>query len=88
MVKKFSGIPSKSVDRESWVNGGGIDPELKSSMTTAEPSPKEGKKFPHRISLDLDAATYRKLKRVAFDSDVPMNEVLREALEKHLQSVQ
>ena len=51
------------------------------------PEPKEddgkgkGKAYPHRISFDMDKAQYKRLKWASFDSDRPMNEILREAVE-------
>lgn len=45
---------------------------------------KVARKFPHRISFDMDTPQYKRLKRASFDSDRPMNEVLREAVEDWL----
>jgi hypothetical protein len=56
-----------------------------------EPAPKQktkgksaGGAFPHRISFDVDAPQYKRLKRAAFEEDRPMNEIIREAVEEWL----
>lgn len=54
---------------------------------SAEPANEErGKKYPHRISFDMDKAQYKRLKWEAFDSDRSMNEILREAVEEWMKA--
>lgn len=75
---------------DEWINEGGTDPELtveaKSPAPLEQPKPTDsddqGKKYPHRISFDMDKAQYKRLKFSAFDSDRSMNEILREAVEE------
>ena len=75
---------------DSWVVGGGIDPEIQ--ITTApiasapEPAQTQGKLYPHRISFDLSKEQYKRLKFASFELERPMNEVLRAAVETWLQS--
>ncbi len=47
-----------------------------------EQKKEQQKSYPHRISFDLDNSQYKKLKWASFDSDRPMNDILREALEE------
>jgi len=81
-VRKFNGIPAKnktlSVEADQWTQKGGLDPEL------TEPVTKDVKKYPHRLSLDLDTATYKRLKLKAFQEERSMNEVIRELIENNL----
>ncbi len=86
---------------DSWVNSGGIDPEIQSVVTpfvevaaipaaTAvepklEPDSSE-KQFPHRISFDMSKEQYKRLKLASFQLERPMNEILRDAIEACLQS--
>ena len=42
------------------------------------------RKYPHRISFDMETEQYKQLKRAAFEGDRPMNEILREAVDKWL----
>ena len=51
-----------------------------------EKKEENGKSYPHRISFDLDSSQYKKLKWASFDSDRPMNDILREALEEWMKS--
>lgn len=44
----------------------------------------KAKKYPHRVSFDMDTEQYKRLKRAAFESDRPMNELLRDAVDKYL----
>ena len=83
---------------DSWVSSGGIDPEIESSTSTVKEESKEVEKkavdsstvkttenkktYPHRISFDMDAAQYKRLKWASFDSETPMNSILREAVEE------
>ncbi len=51
-----------------------------------QPSIEEEKprKYPHRVSFDMETKQYKQLKRAAFEGDRPMNEILREAVDKWL----
>ncbi len=79
---------------DGWVTSGGLDPELQNqSIVTPElvpepsqPIEEKGKAFPHRISFDMDKQQYRRLKRASFDSERPMNDILREAVEEWLKA--
>lgn len=62
---------------DDWVSKGGLDPEIQHPQQ----HPEQGKKYPHRISFDMDTPQYKRLKQAAFESDRPMNEILREAVE-------
>lgn len=94
MVKrKRSRIASKPKSAppaaDAWVSQGGLDPEAKKGTAESPPaSPlataNKGKKFPHRLSFDMETAQYKRLKRAAFESDRPMNEILRETVEDWL----
>ncbi|MGL5938833.1 MAG: hypothetical protein ACRC2S_00370 [Waterburya sp.] len=42
--------------------------------------------YPHRISFDMDASQYKRLKWASFDSESPMNNILREAVEEWMKS--
>ncbi|MEL7079018.1 MAG: hypothetical protein AAGM46_24240 [Cyanobacteria bacterium J06582_2] len=87
---------------DSWVSEGGVDPEIESltdivksdsnkvekkavSSTTVEATENK-KTYPHRISFDMDAAQYKRLKWASFDSEAPMNSILREAIEEWMKS--
>lgn len=86
--RKIAKKPQTKSNPDNWVSGGEIDPEIKSPgsdiPTTVED--KNEKTYPHRISFDLDTAQYKKIKWASFDSNRPMNEILREALEEWLKS--
>ena len=87
---------------DSWVSSGGIDPEISTSTDLVKEDSKgtekeavvdstvkatENKKtYPHRISFDMDAAQYKRLKWASFDSETPMNSILREAVEEWMKS--
>ena len=73
--------PTPSAD--SWVNSGGIDPEIQTTPTAPEPEDQK-KKFPHRISFDMTSEQYKRLKLASFQTDRPMNEILRDAVEAYL----
>jgi len=86
-----SKIPSQKADE--WINQGGIDPEISTSQPSSEQSKEEvgtgksvSKKYPHRISFDLSDAQYKRLKWSSFDSNRPMNVILREAVEEWLKA--
>lgn len=51
-----------------------------------QPSIEEEKprKYPHRVSFDMETKQYKQLKRAAFEGDRTMNEILREAVDKWL----
>lgn len=87
---------------DSWVSEGGVDPEIESSnlpvkkenkeieknavsSSTVE-APENKKTYPHRISFDMDAPQYKRLKWASFDSETPMNSILREAVEEWMKS--
>ncbi len=83
---------------DSWVSSGGVDPEIESSTSPVKEESKGAEKkavdsstvkatdnkktYPHRISFDMDAAQYKRLKWASFDSETPMNSILREAVEE------
>ena len=81
-------IQAAAKKADEWISQGGIDPET-SPETNKQPinkpdaeSEDKGKKYPHRISFDLDKAQYKRLKWASFDSERTMNEILREAIEE------
>lgn len=94
MVKKQRIAPKPTTPppaADTWVSNGGIDPELSPPPPTAPPAQAEpetvkGKTYPHRVSFDMETPQYRRLKRAAFESDRPMNEILREAIEDWLRT--
>ena len=87
---------------DSWVSSGGVDPEIELSTSPVKEDSKEVEKkavnsssdkatenkktYPHRISFDMDAAQYKRLKWASFDSETPMNSILREAVEEWMKS--
>lgn len=72
---------------DSWVTGGGIDPEIQPNPPAATPEPQpQGKPYPHRISFDTTSDQYKQLKRASFDSGLSMNEILRSAADAWLES--
>lgn len=77
--------PTPSAD--SWVNSGGIDPEIQTTPVVPQPEEDQKKKFPHRISFDMTSEQYKRLKLASFQSDRAMNEILRDAVEAYLQQV-
>jgi hypothetical protein len=91
IAKKPPTVPQVA---DTWVNDAGLDPELQSQQqpplpTVAEPvtlPEKKGKPYPHRISFDMETQQYKRLKRASFDSDRPMNDILREAVEEWLKT--
>ncbi|MBF2088494.1 MAG: hypothetical protein IGR90_06250 [Synechococcales cyanobacterium K32_A2020_035] len=54
-------------------------PQERTSIEEEKP-----RKYPHRISFDMETKQYKQLKRAAFEGDRPMNEILREAVDKWL----
>lgn len=81
--------PPKAAD--SWVNSGGIDPEVQPSEPISVEEQKtpvvqepQGKPFPHRISFDTTKEQYKRLKKAAFDEERSLNEIIREAVEDWL----
>lgn len=87
MVAKKSRITAKPQpkpeDVEALLNELGTDPEATvkppegpTPTPTPEPAPDDskGKKkaFPHRLSADFDAAQYKRLKRAAFETEIPL----------------
>lgn len=79
-------------EADNWINEGGIDPEVNrptpNNQTTQEQNSKEDqtKKYPHRISFDIDKKCYKRLKWSSFDSERSMNEILREAIDEWMQA--
>ena len=87
---------------DSWVSEGGVDPEIESLTPPVKEDSKEVEKravsssiveapenkktYPHRISFDMDASQYKRLKWASFDSETPMNSILREAVEEWMKS--
>lgn len=87
---------------DNWISKGGVDPEIESSTSLVEEDSKKVEKkavssstvqttdnkktYPHRISFDLDAPQYKRLKWASFDSETPMNSILREAVEEWMNS--
>jgi len=77
---------------DEWINQGGIDPEVKeakpSKPTTAQQNTgdEQTKKYPHRISFDVDQEGYKRLKWASFDSERSMNEILREAVNEWMKT--
>ena len=87
---------------DNWISEGGIDPEIESStpalkensegvekkevLTSTVETTENKKTYPHRISFDLDASQYKRLKWASFDSESPMNSILREAVEEWMKS--
>lgn len=85
LIAKKPTINSTS-SADDWVSSGGIDPEIQpSSPPVPEPEP-QGKPYPHRISFDMSKEQYKRLKRASFDTERPMNEILRDAVEAWLRS--
>ena len=87
---------------DTWVSSGGVDPEIESStppvkeksedvekkITSSSTSTAQERKktYPHRISFDMNASQYKRLKWASFDSETPMNSILREAVEEWMKS--
>jgi hypothetical protein len=79
---------------DKWIDLGGVDPEVReltpnnNNQTTAEENPEgeQTKKYPHRISFDIDKELYKRLKWSAFNSERSMNEILREAVDEWMQA--
>ena len=99
MVDKRRRIAKKpektSPQADDWVTEGGVDPEIESPASQAEPvkpstdeddKTTEEKTYPHRISFDLTTSQYKRLKWASFDSERPMNDILREAVEDWMQA--
>ena len=92
--RKIAKKPQAQSNPDSWVTEGGVDPEI--NLPASSPAPaisdkdeqkeENEKSYPHRISFDLDNSQYKKLKWASFDSDRPMNDILREALEEWIKS--
>lgn len=93
-------LPELENIADSWVSSGGVDPEIKSSVSSAKEKSKEvsqkvvsldeklenEKTYPHRISFDMENSQYKRLKWASFDSECPMNSILREAVEEWMKS--
>lgn len=77
---------------DAWVSSGGIDPEIVAPPSDTAPTApvpevtEKGKTYPHRVSFDMETAQYKRLKRAAFEVERPMNDVLREAVERWLEA--
>ena len=99
MVEKKSRIAKKPATPtpDDWIAAGGTDPEVTAPapepVVTPEPPAETkrkgratGGKYPHRISFDMDGKQYKRLKRAAFEEEMPMNEILRQAVEEWLKA--
>lgn len=101
MVAKKSRITAKPQqpkpeDIDAFLGNLGTDPEATQKPPEAStPRPTEpttendkGKKktFPHRLSADFDKDQYKRLKRAAFETEIPMTEILRKATEDWLKA--
>ena len=95
--RKIAKKPQAQSNPDSWVTEGGVDPEINLPASNSpapvpaisdkdEKKEENEKSYPHRISFDLDNSQYKKLKWASFDSDRPMNDILREALEEWIKS--
>ncbi len=93
--RKIAKKPQAQSNPDTWVTEGGVDPEINLPASNApapaiadkdEQKKEQEKSYPHRISFDLDNSQYKKLKWASFDSDRPMNEILREALAEWIKS--
>ena len=86
--RKIAKLPQAQSSPDSWVSEGGLDPEinLSSSDSVAEDEKVPEKTYPHRISFDMDNSQYKRLKWASFDTDRPMNSILREAVEEWMKS--
>ncbi len=94
--RKIAKKPQAQSNPDSWVTEGGVDPEINLPASSPAPTPviedkdqqqeENEKSYPHRISFDLDNSQYKKLKWASFDSDRPMNDILREALKEWIKS--
>lgn len=83
--KRIAKRPNQA-STDEWVSQGGLDPEIqKTHEVKAEDEENSKKKYPHRISFDMETSQYKRLKRAAFDEDCPMNEILREAVNDWLE---
>ena len=86
--RKIAKKPQAQSSPDSWVSDGGIDPEinLPSSDSVADDEKVQEKTYPHRISFDMDSSQYKRLKWASFDTERPMNSILREAVEEWMKS--
>ena len=91
--RKIAKKPQAQSSPDSWVSEGGVDPEinLPSSISPTIEDKDENKKeqeksYPHRISFDMDSPQYKRLKWASFDSERPMNSILREAVEEWMKT--
>ncbi len=96
--RKIAKKPQTQTDPDSWVTEGGVDPEIvpsvkeetkkvENKVEVSTPIKSENEKtYPHRISFDLDNSQYKRLKWASFDSERPMNSILREAVEEWMKS--
>ena len=57
----------------------------KAVPSTSEKSESE-KTYPHRISFDMESPQYKRLKWASFETERPMNSILREAVEEWMSS--
>ena len=82
---KIAKKPQVGSNADNWVSSGGIDPEIQRSqkeLTSSDENKANEKTYPHRISFDMDSSQYKRLKWASFDSERPMNSILREAVEE------
>ncbi len=83
--RKIAKLPQAQSNADSWVSEGGIDPEIKLSSSVDDEKVQE-KTYPHRISFDMDNSQYKRLKWASFETERPMNSILREAVEEWMKS--
>ncbi len=84
--RKIAKLPQAQSSPDSWVSDGGLDPEIKIPDSVAGDEKVQEKTYPHRISFDLDNSQYKRLKWASFDTERPMNSILREAVEEWMKS--
>ena len=84
--RKIAKKPQTPTDPDSWVSDGGLDPEINLPDSVSDDEKVREKTYPHRISFDMDSSQYKRLKWASFETERPMNSILREALEEWMKS--
>ncbi len=84
--RKIAKKPQAQFDPDSWVSDGGLDPEINLPSSVSDDEKANEKTYPHRISFDMDSSQYKRLKWASFETERPMNSILREALEEWMKS--
>jgi len=84
--RKIAKLPQAQSDPDSWVSDGGLDPEINLPSSVSDDEKVQEKTYPHRISFDMDSSQYKRLKWASFDTERPMNSILREAVEEWMKS--